>query len=302
MANPQVEDGYTPIANDLLEAMIRADLNQREWVLIMTIIRATYGWQEKVTTVPRLELFRRAGLDRSHGYRALKHLKDRRVLHEIDGGIGIQKDYEQWRTPTGSRAESALVPKQHYCQKRTTTSAKRALVTSAESALLPARGRPSGVASQAPKSILKQSLKQKRGDLGNFPLAIGGEKQRKQPADPFDEEAFWRKFSGQAELIHQTEEAIASTRKRGWVAKSVIQAEMQWWDQQEQAKVIQGMQIYLQKGYAAQGKGEKYLRGIIRNCDGGDPRTPVDQKPSLSPGAEAIRRAALSMTEEDTSG
>jgi len=143
-------------------------------------------------------------------------------------------------------------------------------------------------------------------------------KKGKKEKEPLvvDERAFWEKFSPQdQEIIHQTIKAIHSTRKRGEAAESVIQGELRWWDLQEPARVIQGMQIYLQKGYAAyvdangrKSKDEKYLRGIIKRCDGrafspgGDPSPHVGQKASLSPGAEAIRRAALSMTEEDTSG
>jgi len=127
------------------------------------------------------------------------------------------------------------------------------------------------------------------------------EREKRTPV--FDEGAFWEKFSPQdQEIIRQTIRAIHSTRKSGSVADSVIQAEMQWWDQQEPAKVIQGIQTYLQKGCAAQGKREAYLRGIIRNSDGQTlgPASPREARQSrIHP---AIQRAAMSMTEEDTSG
>jgi len=138
-----------------------------------------------------------------------------------------------------------------------------------------------------------------KGNKGNK-----GKKEKEPPV--FDEGAFLGKFPPQdLEVIRQAIGAIHTTRKRGQVADSVIQAEIRWWSEQDPAQVIQGMRTYLQKGYAAQGKREAYLRGIIRNSDGrvgppgGDPKPPVGQKPSFSPGAEAIRRAALSMTPED---
>jgi len=128
------------------------------------------------------------------------------------------------------------------------------------------------------------------------------EREKRTPPLSFDEQAFWEKFPPQdQEVIRQTIEAIHTTRKRGRVASSVIQAEMKWWDQQDPAQVVQGMQIYLQKGYAAQGKCEAYLRGIIRNSDGQTPQLAPSREANKSPGHLAIQRAAMSMTREDCS-
>ena len=120
--------------------------------------------------------------------------------------------------------------------------------------------------------------------------------RKEPPASPFDEQAFWEKFPPHnQEIIRQTIEAIHTTRKKGRVADSVIQAEMKWWDQQDPSQVIAGMQTYLQKGYAAQGRGEKYLRGIIRNSDEQSPGS----SPAVGKGHTAIQRAAMNMTRDD---
>ena len=105
---------------------------------------------------------------------------------------------------------------------------------------------------------------------------IGETGEEEPPPFVFNEQTFWEKFSHQdQEIIRQVIQAIHSTRKRGKVADSIIQAELRWWDQQNPAHIIQGMRTYLEKGYAAQGKGEKYLRGIIRNSN--------EQSPGSSP-------------------
>jgi len=131
------------------------------------------------------------------------------------------------------------------------------------------------------------------------------EKERSKEEErtsPFNKQAFWEKFSPQdREVIHQIIQAIHSSRKRGKVADSIIQAELRWWDRQNPAQVIRGMHTYLEKRYADEGKREEYLRGVIRNSDG---QTPLSQaSPEVRPreGHPAIRRAALSMTEEDVS-
>ncbi|HEX9900194.1 MAG TPA: hypothetical protein VGC81_13305 [Candidatus Methylomirabilis sp.] len=142
-------------------------------------------------------------------------------------------------------------------------------------------------------------------DPATLPAIYKNVKNEKKERTPFDEGAFWEKFSPQdQETIRQTIRALHSTRKGGKVADSVIQAEMRWWDQRDPVQVVEGMRTYLQKDYAAQGKREPYLRGIIRNLDGQPPPSSRQASPEIGPrgGHPAIRRAALSMTEEDVSG
>ncbi len=126
--------------------------------------------------------------------------------------------------------------------------------------------------------------------------------EERTPPQPFNEQAFWEKFPPHnQEVIRQTIEAIHSTRKKGRVADSVIQTELRWWSQRDPAQVIAGMQTYLQKGYAAQGRQEEYLRGIIRKSDGQTPQSVSSREVGESPGQRAIRRAAMGMTIEDCS-
>lgn len=46
MANPQLEDGYTRIADLVLEALMKAKLTGTQWDLVMVIIRMTWGYQK----------------------------------------------------------------------------------------------------------------------------------------------------------------------------------------------------------------------------------------------------------------
>ena len=47
MASPQKERGYVPIANELLDAICRADLSKQELKVLLCIIRFTYGYNRK---------------------------------------------------------------------------------------------------------------------------------------------------------------------------------------------------------------------------------------------------------------
>ena len=88
------------------------------------------------------------------------------------------------------------------------------------------------------------------------------------------------------ELINRCFEAIRSTRKTGKVADSVLVAQLRKWERYPVEQVETGIRAYLDKDYAAQGKREEYLWGIIRNQTGGtieqkEQKTWMDELPDL---------------------
>ena len=46
MASPQLEDGFTRVANELLEALAKLKLCAYETKVLIFIIRKTYGWND----------------------------------------------------------------------------------------------------------------------------------------------------------------------------------------------------------------------------------------------------------------
>jgi len=67
------------------------------------------------------------------------------------------------------------------------------------------------------------------------------------------------------DLIDRAFKAIASTRKSNKVADSVLITQLQKWERYPAEQVEAGIRVYLEKNYAAQGKRENYLLGVIRN-------------------------------------
>lgn len=67
------------------------------------------------------------------------------------------------------------------------------------------------------------------------------------------------------ETIHEAFAAFASTRSTGRMAGSVRLKQLQTWERYPVNQVIAGLQTYLAKGCAADGRGEAYALGIIRN-------------------------------------
>lgn len=84
------------------------------------------------------------------------------------------------------------------------------------------------------------------------------------------------------DLINKCFAVIRSTRKSGKVADSVLIAQLKKWERYPVEQVEAGVRIYLEKDYAAQGKDETYLLGIIRNQKADDQTGPVVSEYKIS--------------------
>ena len=117
--NPQKENGYTPIANELLEQIISFDFSKRQLLVLFAIIRMTYGYSKKSDALSRVQISKLTNLDRSHVSRALTELIEMNVIIKHETGrtshgvlvneVSINKFYNTWITD----AKTAPVPKQH---------------------------------------------------------------------------------------------------------------------------------------------------------------------------------------------
>lgn len=99
---PQCEDGFTRIANELLEAMLRTDLTGREWKVILAVARKTYGFNKKADFLSHGQMAKLTGIERTHVCKICHRLEKRHILtvaaegHTPQNKIAIQKDYSKW--------------------------------------------------------------------------------------------------------------------------------------------------------------------------------------------------------------
>jgi len=96
VAKPQLENGHTQIANELLEQLIKLYLSPNQWQVLLCIIRKTYGFKKKVDFIANRQIVENTGLIKSTVSRALKNLEKRRIITRNRKLIGIQKDWELW--------------------------------------------------------------------------------------------------------------------------------------------------------------------------------------------------------------
>jgi phage replication O-like protein O len=104
MATPQIKNGFTRIANEILEALAKVNLSAYETRTLLALLRKTYGFQKKEDRISVSQFQKITGLKRQHQSRALKELEERQIITRIgDGFINnylFQKDFSKWRTIT----------------------------------------------------------------------------------------------------------------------------------------------------------------------------------------------------------
>jgi phage replication O-like protein O len=74
MADVQKEDGYTPIAHTILEALAKHVISPDEWRVLMMIFRKTYGWNKKIDSISLSEFSKFTGIKRNHISRITRQL------------------------------------------------------------------------------------------------------------------------------------------------------------------------------------------------------------------------------------
>ena len=97
MAKPQLENGHTQIANELLEHLVQIHLSPNQWQVLLCIIRKTYGFHKKVDYIANSQIVEATGLCKAVVSRSLKKLEEMMLIIRNGKSIGFQKDWEQWQ-------------------------------------------------------------------------------------------------------------------------------------------------------------------------------------------------------------
>lgn len=102
MASPQLEDGFTRMANELLDAFARMRLPGQEGQIVWAILRKTYGYGKKTDEISYGQLTDLTGIDRRKIIALAQSLVSKKVLGSAYNGtrkpltFWINKNYEEW--------------------------------------------------------------------------------------------------------------------------------------------------------------------------------------------------------------
>jgi len=99
-AGPQVENGYTKIANELLDAVLQFGFSKRQMAVLFAIVRKTYGFNKTEDDMTVTQLAQVSGLARQNASSALSELESIGAVSKRDGHYGyvlkINKNYQTW--------------------------------------------------------------------------------------------------------------------------------------------------------------------------------------------------------------
>ena len=108
-AEPQVtgarvadcDDGYTRLANEILEASYRVRMNGNAKDVLMAIVRMTYGWNKVKDRIAGVQIADETGLNEEEVSRAIFQLRTRKIIL-IEGDkrkakiIAVNKNVSEW--------------------------------------------------------------------------------------------------------------------------------------------------------------------------------------------------------------
>ncbi|EAU0241781.1 replication protein, partial [Salmonella enterica] len=91
-----LDDGFTRIANEILEAVMHAGLSQHQLLVFMAVMRKTYGFNKKSDWVSNEQLSELTGILPHKCSSAKSALVKRGILTQTGRVIGINKTVSEW--------------------------------------------------------------------------------------------------------------------------------------------------------------------------------------------------------------
>jgi len=129
---PQTNKGFIKIAtgnseNDVLTALIKANLNATEYQVVLTVLRKTWGWNKKKDWISYTQFEKLTGKTRPSIWNAIEQLVKKNILvRNSEKGkqtfYQVNKDFTSWKL-----VKSAKLVKQTELVKKTLPTSKENL-------------------------------------------------------------------------------------------------------------------------------------------------------------------------------
>jgi phage replication O-like protein O len=101
MVSPQLENGYTSIANEIMDALCRIRIPGEARQVLTVILRKTYGWNKKEDVIPLSQFVSATGMKKTHVVRSIYMLRDMNLIITKKDNSFISycfnKDYSTWK-------------------------------------------------------------------------------------------------------------------------------------------------------------------------------------------------------------
>ncbi|EPT8873554.1 replication protein [Cronobacter dublinensis] len=93
-----LDNGFTRIANELLEAVIVADLTARQLKVVLAVMRKTYGFGRALDRISNVQIAEETGIHHTHICKAKNELIAMNILVSSGNQLGINKVVSDWKT------------------------------------------------------------------------------------------------------------------------------------------------------------------------------------------------------------
>ena len=97
MASPQLDEGYTRLANSIIEAIMLRDFTKRQRKILDMIFRLSYGCNKKVAIIPHQRDFELVGVYESDVQEQLAWLETSKIIIRNGPEYAFNKDFDQWQ-------------------------------------------------------------------------------------------------------------------------------------------------------------------------------------------------------------
>lgn len=93
-----LDNGYTRIANEILDAVMIAGLTKHQLLIIMAVWRKTYGYNKKTDWIGNEQMELMIGIDKTKCSTAKNQLIRMKILIQEGRKVGINKSISEWNT------------------------------------------------------------------------------------------------------------------------------------------------------------------------------------------------------------
>ncbi len=107
-----LDDGYTRLANMLLEEYAGADLTKRQFKVLLAVLRLTYGWNKPMDRIANSQIAQIARLPEKRVSEARVQLVGMNLLTQVGRSIGPNKNTAEWLLPAGESCDTDNPSKQ----------------------------------------------------------------------------------------------------------------------------------------------------------------------------------------------
>ena len=103
MAKPQLEDGFTRIAHEIIEVTASAGFSGQEHDFLLILWRFTFGWRTTWATWNNSAWAEGMGVTKHRVSKIKNKLLEKKVIRIKDDQIRFNKDWKKWSCPIGQQ-------------------------------------------------------------------------------------------------------------------------------------------------------------------------------------------------------